>query len=259
MHAALMEKYTLDEGKVYLTGTQALVRLLLVQRRRDLAAGLNTAGFISGYRGSPMTVVDQELWRAKDQLEQHHVRFWPATNEHLAATAVWGTQGVHYFGDHTYDGVFSMWYGKGPGLDQSLDAIRQGNCYGSAPHGGVLILAGDDPAMRSTVDAYASELLFEDLMMPVLYPADIQDVFWLGLHGIALSRFSGAWVGFKLLPETIETAASIIADHEQIITTLPELAMPPGGLNSRNPDNIYEHEERLRQYKLPAEIGRAHV
>ncbi len=259
MHAALMEKYTLDEGKVYLTGTQALVRLLLVQRRRDLAAGLNTAGFISGYRGSPMTVVDQELWRAKDQLEQHHVRFWPATNEHLAATAVWGTQGVHYFGDQTYDGVFSMWYGKGPGLDQSLDAIRQGNCYGSAPHGGVLILAGDDPAMRSTVDAYASELLFEDLMMPVLYPADIQDVFWLGLHGIALSRFSGAWVGFKLLPETIETAASIIADHEQIITTLPELAMPPGGLNSRNPDNIYEHEERLRQYKLPAAAAYAHA
>ena len=183
----------------------------------------------------------------------------PATNEHLAATAVWGTQGVHYFGDHTYDGVFSMWYGKGPGLDQSLDAIRQGNCYGSAPHGGVLILAGDDPAMRSTVDAYASELLFEDLMMPVLYPADIQDVFWLGLHGIALSRFSGAWVGFKLLPETIETAASIIADHEQIITTLPELAMPPGGLNSRNPDNIYEHEERLRQYKLPAAAAYAHA
>ena len=259
MHAALMEKYTLDEGKVYLTGTQALVRLLLVQRRRDLAAGLNTAGFISGYRGSPMTVVDQELWRAKDQLEQHHVRFWPATNEHLAATAVWGTQGVHYFGDQTYDGVFSMWYGKGPGLDQSLDAIRQGNCYGSAPHGGVLILAGDDPAMRSTVDAYASELLFEDLMMPVLYPADIQDVFWLGLHGIALSRFSGAWVGFKLLPETIETAASIIADHEHVQTLLPNFSMPQGGLNSRNPDNIYEHEERLRQYKLPAAAAYAHA
>jgi indolepyruvate ferredoxin oxidoreductase len=253
----LGDKYDLDSGRIYLTGTQALVRLLLVQRRRDLMAGLNTAGFISGYRGSPMTAIDQELWRVKDQLERHHVTFWPATNEHLAATSVWGTQGVHYFGDQKYDGVFGMWYGKGPGLDQSLDAIRQGNYHGSAANGGVLILAGDDPAMRSTVDAYHSELLFEDLLMPVLYPADIQEVFQLGLHGIALSRFSGAWVGYKLLPETIETAASIEADHAKIEIIRPEFAMPEGGLNSRNPDNIYIQEARLRQYKLPAAVAYA--
>jgi len=255
--ASLTDKYTFDSGRIYLTGTQALVRLLLVQRRRDLAAGLNTAGFISGYRGSPMTVVDQELWRAQSELDRHHVKFWPGTNEHLAATSVWGTQGVHFFGDQKYDGVFAMWYGKGPGLDQSLDAIRQGNYHGSAPHGGVLILSGDDPAMRSTVDAYHSELLFEDLLMPVLYPADVQEVFLLGLHGIALSRFSGAWVGYKLIPETIETAASIRADHQHLQIRLPDFVMPPGGLNSRNPDNIYQQEARLRQFKLPAAVAYA--
>ena len=133
---SLDDKYTQDGGRVYLTGTQALVRLLLVQRRRDVAAGLNTAGFIAGYRGSPMTAMDMELWRAEEHTARHHVRFWPATNEHMAATAVWGTQQVHYFGDADYDGVYAMWYGKGPGLDQSLDAIRQGNYHGAAKHGG---------------------------------------------------------------------------------------------------------------------------
>ena len=128
----LNDKYELDSGQIYLTGTQALLRLAMVQRRRDLAAGLNTAGFISGYRGSPMTAIDVELWRAKDQIEKDHVHFWPATNEHMAATAVWGTQQVNYFDDANYDGVFSMWYGKGPGLDQSLDAVRQGNF--TVPH-----------------------------------------------------------------------------------------------------------------------------
>ena len=251
---SLEDKYTRDAGRVYLTGTQALVRLLLVQRRRDLAAGLNTAGFIAGYRGSPMTAIDMELWRAEQQTAKHQVRFWPATNEHMAATAVWGTQQVHYFGDAAYDGVYAMWYGKGPGLDQSLDAIRQGNYHGSAKHGGVLILAGDDPAMRSTVDAYHSELLFEDLLMPVLYPADIQEVFTLGLYGIELSRFSGAWVGYKLLPETIETAAAIEAGHDSILIARPEFEFPPDGVNSRAGDSWTVQENRLRGYKLPAAV-----
>ncbi len=252
---SLDDKYTADQGRVYLTGTQALVRLLLVQRRRDLAAGLNTAGFIAGYRGSPMTAIDMELWRAEQHTAKHEVRFWPATNEHMAATAVWGTQQVHYFGDADYDGVYAMWYGKGPGLDQSLDAIRQGNYHGSAKHGGVLILAGDDPAMRSTVDAYHSELLFEDLLMPVLYPADIQEVFTLGLYGIELSRFSGAWVGYKLLPETIETAASIQAGHDGIVIARPEFEFPPDGVNARPGDSWTVQENRLRGYKLPAAVA----
>jgi len=251
----LNDKYRFEEGRVYLTGTQAILRLLMIQRRRDAAAGLNTAGFISGYRGSPMTAIDVELWRAEDQIKKDHVHFWPATNEHMAATAVWGSQQATYFNDANYDGVFSMWYGKGPGLDQSLDAMRQGNYHGSARHGGVLILAGDDPAMRSTVDPYHSELLFEDLLMPVLYPADIQEVFELGLYGIALSRFCGAWVGYKLLPETIETAASIRADHDHIQIIQPEFDFPADGVSSRLQDNWTLQEIRMRQYKLPAAIA----
>ena len=251
----LDDRYALDDGRIYLTGTQALVRLLLVQRRRDRKAGLNTAGFISGYRGSPMTAIDQELWRAKDHLQTHQIHFWPAVNEHMAATALWGTQQVHYHGDALVDGVFGAWYGKGPGLDQSLDAMRQANYHGSAPHGGVLVLSGDDPAMRSTVDAYHSELLFEDLLMPVLYPADIQEVFDLGLFGIAMSRFSGAWIGYKLLPETIETAASIRAGYEQLDIVLPEFEFPADGVNSRLGDMWYHQELRLRRYKLPAAVA----
>ena len=251
----LNDKYELDSGQIYLTGTQALLRLLMVQRRRDAASGLNTAGFISGYRGSPITAIDVELWRAKSQIEKDHVHFWPGTNEHMAATAVWGTQQVNYFNDANYDGVFSMWYGKGPGLDQSLDAIRQGNFHGSAQHGGVLILAGDDPAMRSTVDPYHSELLFEDLLMPVLYPADIQEVFDLGLYGVELSRFSGAWVGYKLLPETIETAASIRAGHDHIRIVRPDFEFPADGVNSRLKDNWSFQEIRMRQFKLPAAVA----
>ena len=251
----LDDKYTLDQGRVYLTGTQALLRVLMTQRRRDLAAGLNTAGFISGYRGSPMTAIDVELWRAKQHTEANHIEFWPGTNEHMAATAVWGTQQVHYHDDANYDGVFSMWYGKGPGLDQSLDAMRQANYHGTSEHGGVLVLAGDDPAMRSTVDPYHSELLFEDLLMPVLYPADIQEVFDLGLIGIELSRFSGCWVGYKLLPETIETAASIRADHEHIKVVRPNFAFPPDGVNSRLKDMWSFQEIRMRQYKIPAAIA----
>ncbi|MFK8030141.1 MAG: indolepyruvate ferredoxin oxidoreductase family protein [Gammaproteobacteria bacterium] len=251
----LNDKYTFDSGRIYLTGSQALVRLLLVQRRRDVEAGLNTAGFMSGYRGSPMTVMDQEMWRAEALAKEHHVHFWPAVNEHMATTAVWGTQQVHYYNDANYDGVFGMWYGKGPGLDQSLDALRQANYHGSSKHGGVLILAGDDPTMTSTIEAYHSELLFEDLLMPVLYPADIQEVFDLGIYGIAMSRFSGAWVGYKLLPETIETAASIQADHDHIKIEIPEFDFPPDGVNSRPGDYWTLQESRLRQFKLPAAVA----
>ena len=251
----LDDKYTLDEGRVYLTGTQAIVRLLLAQRRRDLAAGLNTAGFISGYRGSPMTAIDQQLWRAEKHLQAHHIKFWPGLNEDLAATALWGSQQVHYYNDANYDGVFGMWYGKGPGVDRSLDAMRQGHWHGTAKHGGMLVLSGDDPNMTSTISAWHSELLFEDLLMPVLYPADIQEVFDMGLLGIALSRFSGNWIGYKLLPETIETAASIRADHPQVEIVTPEFEFPPDGVNYRPGDLWSLQERRLRRYRLPAALA----
>lgn len=251
----LDDKYEKDDGRVYLTGSQAFVRLLLVQQRRDGAAGLNTAGFISGYRGSPMTAIDEQLWRAKDHLEQHNVKFWPGINEDLAATAVWGTQQVHYWQDNNVDGVYSMWYAKGPGVDRSLDAIRQGHWHGSAKNGGVLILAGDDPQITSTISNWHSELLFEDLLMPVLYPSDIQEVFDLGLYGLAMSRFSGNWIGYKCLPETIETGASIDASHDRLDIVYPEFDFPEDGVNSRNNDTPYVQEARIRGYRLPAAVA----
>jgi indolepyruvate ferredoxin oxidoreductase len=252
---SLNDKYELESGRVYLTGTQALVRLVLIQRRRDIAAGLNTGGFVSGYRGSPMTAIDQQLWRASKQLDEHHIKFWPGTNEDLAATAVWGSQQTQHFNDSNYDGVFSFWYGKGPGVDRSLDPIRQGHWHGSSKHGGVLILSGDDPNMTSTISAWHSELLFEDLLMPVLYPADIQEVFDMGLMGIAMSRFSGNWIGYKLLPETIETAASINAAHDDLNIIVPDFDFPADGVNARQKDSWTLQESRLRHYRLPAALA----
>mgnify|MGYP000002632726 CR=1 FL=1 len=252
----LDDKYRLDSGRVYVTGQQAIVRLMLVQRLIDEKAGLNTGGFISGYRGSPMTAIDVELWRAGNAiLGEHHVKFWPGLNENLAMTSVWGTQQVGYKGDAKYDGVYAMWYGKGPGLDQTIDGLRQATLHGSAKHGGALVLCGDDPDMTSTVDPYHSELLFEDLLMPVLYPADIQDVFDLGIYGIALSRFCGSFVGYKLLPETIETAASINGDYNRIKIKYPKFVFPPDGVNARRGDDIYGMGKRARKYKLPAALA----
>ncbi|MEP4149212.1 MAG: indolepyruvate ferredoxin oxidoreductase family protein [Halioglobus sp.] len=251
----LKDRFTQHEGRIHLRGSQAMVRLMMVQRLRDEAAGLNTAGFVSGYRGSPMTAIDEELWRVEDLLEEHHTKFWPGTNEHLAMTAVWGTQQAHYYNDSNYDGVYSFWYGKGPGLDQAMDALRQGNWHGSAKHGGVLIAAGDDHNMTSTINGYSSELLFEDLFMPVLYPADIQEVLDMGLYGIALSRFCGAWVGYKLLPETIETSASIDGDINRVKIVTPDFEFPPEGVNSFLQDSVYIQEARIRNFRLPAALA----
>lgn len=252
----LEDKYRLDTGRVYVTGQQAIVRLMLVQRLIDEKAGLNTGGFISGYRGSPMTAIDMELWRAgKAILGEHHVKFWPGLNENLAMTAVWGTQRVGFQGNAKYDGVYAMWYGKGPGLDQTMDGLRQATLHGTTKNGGVLVLCGDDPDMTSTVDPYHSELLFEDLLMPVLYPADIQDVFDLGIYGIALSRFCGAYVGYKLLPETIETAASIDGDFNRIKVNIPDFEFPLGGVSARRQIDIYSMGKTTRKYKLPAALA----
>ena len=251
----LKDRFTQHEGRIHLRGSQAMVRLYMVQRLRDQAVGLNTAGFVSGYRGSPMTAIDEELWRVEDMLKEHHIHFWPGTNENLAMTSVWGSQQTNYYNDSKYDGVFSMWYGKGPGLDQAMDALRQGNWHGASRHGGVLIGVGDDPNMTSTINNYASELLFEDLLMPVLYPADIQEVLDMGLYGIALSRFSGAWVGYKLLPETIETSSSVDGDINRVQIITPDFDFPPEGVNAFLQDSVYLQEARIRNYRLPAALA----
>jgi len=210
---SLDDKYTRDSGRVFLTGTQALVRLPMMQRQRDLAAGLNTAAFVTGYRGSPLGGVDQQMARARQFLQKHHIEFQAGVNEDLAATAVWGTQQLDLFGDSNYDGVFSMWYGKGPGVDRSGDVLRHGNMAGSARHGGVLLLAGDDHTAKSSTTAHQSELTFQDLMIPVLNPAGVQEFLDLGLYGWAMSRYSGCWVGFKTIAETVDSTASVSVDR----------------------------------------------
>ena len=195
----LDDKYVREQGKVYITGSQALVRLPLMQIARDRLAGLSTACFISGYRGSPLHNLDKELWRAKQLLGPYPVHFQPAVNEDLAATSAWGTQQAALFADAKHDGVFALWYGKGPGLDRSLDPMRHANLSGTSKHGGVLAIVGDDHGMMSSDVPANSEPTFIDLMMPMLYPGNVAELIELGLYGIALSRFSGAWVGFKAI------------------------------------------------------------
>jgi indolepyruvate ferredoxin oxidoreductase len=250
----LDDKYALDRGRIYLTGIQALVRLPLMQRRRDRAAGLDTAGFISGYRGSPLGGLDQNLWQARRHLADHHVRFQPGINEDLAATAVWGTQQVGLFPGARYAGVFALWYGKGPGVDRTGDVFKHANATGTAPHGGVLVVAGDDHAAKSSTLPHQSEYGLIDASIPVLNPAGVQDILDLGLYGWALSRYSGCWVGLKAIAETMDNSASVHVEPERVEIVLPaDFALPPGGLNIRWPDhNALELERRLREWKLPA-------
>ncbi len=254
----LEDKYALESGRVYLTGTQALVRLPMMQRRRDLAAGLNTAGFISGYRGSPLGGFDQGLARARSFLDRHHIRFQPAVNEELAATAVWGSQQVNLWAGSRYDGVFGLWYGKGPGVDRAGDAFKHANFAGTARHGGVLALAGDDHACKSSTVPHQSEHAFAAAMMPVLAPANVQDILDLGLHGWALSRYSGCWVGFKCVGETVDSSASVEVGPDRAPIVLPDdFVLPPGGLNIRWPDPPLVQEERLMRHKLYAALAYA--
>jgi len=173
--ASLEDKYTLERGRVFLTGTQALIRLMMLQRERDLRAGLNTAGFISGYRGSPLGGLDQALWRAQPHLASHHIKFQPGVNEDLAATAIWGTQQVGMYPGANYDGVYSMWYGKGPGVDRCGDVFKHANAAGTSKHGGVLALAGDDHAAKSSTLPHQSEHIFKACLIPHLNPANLQD------------------------------------------------------------------------------------
>ncbi|AXI43218.1 indolepyruvate ferredoxin oxidoreductase family protein [Sulfitobacter sp. SK011] len=228
----LKDRYALDQGRVFMTGTQALARIMLDQARRDRSAGLNTGGFVSGYRGSPLGGLDQELWRISDQLEKAGIKFLPAVNEDLGATAVLGAQQAHLDPQAQVDGVFSMWYGKGPGVDRSGDALKHGNAYGSAPKGGALVVAGDDHGCVSSSMPHQSDVAFMAWFMPTLNPASVAEYQSFGEYGFALSRFSGTWVGFKAISETVESGASVDLSPDRVFHT-PDYTPPTGGLHIR--------------------------
>jgi indolepyruvate ferredoxin oxidoreductase len=252
----LDDKYTLESGRVYLTGMQALTLLPMLQRRRDLAAGLNTAGYISGYRGSPLGAYDLALWQAKKFLDAHHIVFQPGVNEELAATALWGTQQIGLAPGAKYDGVFGIWYGKGPGVDRCGDVFKHANGAGSAKFGGVIAIAGDDHAARSSTVAHQSEQAFVAAAMPILAPSSVQDYLDLGLHGWALSRYSGCWIGFKAVADTVESSAAVEIDPARVTIAIPsDYALPADGLNIRWPDEKLIVEARLLETKLAAALA----
>ncbi|MBA1155772.1 indolepyruvate ferredoxin oxidoreductase family protein [Microvirga mediterraneensis] len=252
----LDDKYDLSKDHVFITGTQAVVRMLLMQRERDRLAGLSTAGFVSGYRGSPIGGLDQNLWRARKWLDASNIVFQPGLNEELAATAVWGTQQAEIRGDGKYDGVFGLWYGKGPGVDRSGDVFRHANMAGSSRHGGVLALMGDDHTAESSTVAHQSEFHFVDVMIPILNPAGVQEILDYGLYGYAMSRFCGTWVAFKCVKDNIESTASVDSSLDRVKIVIPDdFTMPPGGLNIRNRDGVLDQEARLQDFKRDAMLA----
>ena len=251
----LDDKYELDSGRVFLTGAQAFVRLLMLQRQRDKAAGLNTGGFVSGYRGSPLGALDLSLWKAKPFLDRANIKFQPGLNEDLAATAIWGTQQVNLYPDAKVDGVFAMWYGKGPGVDRCGDVFKHANFAGTSKHGGVLVLAGDDHAAKSSTLPHQSDHQFSAAMIPVLYPSSVQEILDLGLHGWAMSRYSGCWVGFKCVADTVESSASVSIDPERVKIVVPDdFPLPIDGVSIRWPDAFLATEARMQDYKIYAAL-----
>jgi indolepyruvate ferredoxin oxidoreductase len=245
----LSDRYDRECGRVFLTGLQAIVRILLDQAKRDHTAGLDTAGFVSGYRGSPLGGVDLELWRIKERLKAERIEFLPAVNEDLAATAVLGSQQVETQPDRRVKGVFGLWYGKGPGVDRSGDALKHGNAYGSSPHGGVLVVAGDDHGCVSSSMPHQSDVAFMSWFMPTLHPASVAEYLEFGEYGYALSRFSGMWVGFKAISEIVESGASVEQRPPRQFVQ-PDFTPPPGGLHYRWPDLPGPQiEERLEAKK----------
>ena len=253
----LDDKYTLAAGRAFMSGVQALVRLPMLQRQRDLGAGINTAGFISGYRGSPLGGYDQALWAAKKHLSAQHIVFQPGVNEELAATAVWGTQQLAlYPKEAKYDGVFGIWYGKGPGVDRCSDVFKHANMAGTSRHGGVIAIAGDDHVSKSSTAPHQSDHIFKACGLPVFFPSGVQDILDMGLHAIAMSRFSGVWSGMKTIQEVVESSSSVVVDPERVKIVVPEdFAMPPGGLHIRWPDPPLEQEARLMDYKWYAALA----
>ena len=250
---SLEDKYTLDQARAYMTGVEALVRLPMLQHQRDAARGLNTAGFVSGYRGSPLGGVDQAMWRAQDYLKRHQIHFQPGINEDLAATAVWGSQQTNLFSGARYDGVFGLWYGKGPGVDRSMDVLKHANAFGTSRFGGVLAVAGDDHACKSSTLPHQSEHMFIGASIPVLAPADVQEVLDLGIYGWELSRYCGCWVGFKAITENMDSAISADINPGRVSIQIPEtFNLPTDGVHARWPDSPMEQEKRLNKYKIYA-------
>ncbi|MDN5926239.1 MAG: indolepyruvate ferredoxin oxidoreductase family protein [Hyphomicrobiales bacterium] len=249
---ALDDKYDLAKERIFISGSQAIVRMLLMQRERDRRAGLNTAGFISGYRGSPLGGLDQQLWKAKKQLSAADIVFQPGINEELAATAAWGSQQTELLGEGKYDGVFALWYGKGPGVDRSGDVFRHANLAGTSPHGGVLALMGDDHTAESSTTAHSSEFAFVDAMIPIFNPAGVQEMVDYGIYGYALSRFAGMWSAMKCVKDNIESTASVDVSLDRLAVTLPEIDMPHGGLSVRHEIDMLGQEERLYEHKRRA-------
>jgi indolepyruvate ferredoxin oxidoreductase len=255
-HVTLDDKYDLAESRVFVTGYQALVRLCLMQRERDRRAGLNTAGFVTGYRGSPLGGLDQQFTRAQSFLDASHIHFQPGINEDLAATALWGAQQAELQGEGKYDGVFGMWYGKGPGVDRSGDVLRHANLAGTSRHGGVLAVSGDDHTAESSTTAHQSEFRFVDVMIPVLNPASIQEIIDYGLYGWAMSRFTGAWVAMKTMHDTVESTAVVDGSPDRVKIVIPtDFQMPDGGLNIRLRDSVLTQEARLHDFKRDAMLA----
>ncbi len=254
---SLDDKYTQTQGRAFMSGVQALVRLPMLQRQRDAAAGLNTAGFISGYRGSPLGGYDQALVAARKHLEAQHIVFQPGVNEELAATAVWGTKQLElYPKSKQYDGVFGIWYGKGPGVDRSSDVFKHANMAGTAPHGGVVAVAGDDHVSKSSTAAHQSDHIFKACGLPVFFPSDVQGILDMGLHAIALSRFSGVWAGMKTIQEVVESSSSVDVSLDRVKIVMPEdFAMPAGGVHIRWPDAPLDQEARLMDTKWYAALA----
>jgi len=261
-NVSLDDKYALETGRVFITGTQALVRLPMMQRRRDLAAGLDTACYVTGYRGSPVGGLDQAIWQAGHFIDENRIHLQPGVNEEIAATAAWGSQQSDLFGDFRCDGVFAMWYAKGPGVDRAGDALKHSNLAGTARTGGVLALAGDDHTCKSSTTAHQSEFALVDAAIPILHPAGVQEFIDYGLYGWAMSRFSGCWTAMKLVAETTEASAAVDIDPARVAIRLPQdVADPPGGRNIQWPSAPFaqvqalEQEKRLHEFKLPAAVA----
>ena len=257
-NVTLDDKYDLTQSRVFVTGYQALIRASLMQQERDRLAGLNTAGYVSGYRGSPLGGLDQQFMRAKPHLDKHNVLFQTGLNEDLAATAIWGTQQAELRGEGKYDGVFGMWYGKGPGVDRTGDVFRHANFAGSSKNGGVLALMGDDHTAESSTTAHQSEFHFVDVMIPILNPAGVQEIIDYALYGWAMSRYCGSWAALKCMHETVESTAVVDGALDRVKIVIPgddEFKMPPGGLNIRLVDGILEMEARLHDYKRDAMLA----
>ena len=255
---SLDDKYSLSHGRVFITGVQALARLPMLQHEADRVAGLNTAGYVSGYRGSPLGGLDTALHEAQAHLAAHDIRFQPGVNEDLAATAVWGTQQLHLMPGAKRDGIFAMWYGKGPGVDRSADVFKHANHAGTSPHGGVLVVAGDDHAARSSAVAHQSEHIFSACGIPVLAPAGVQEILDFGLHGWAMSRYAGLWVGLKLSADIVESSATVEIDATRVRPRMPaDYTLPPEGVHIRWPDPQAAQELRMQATKIYAAVAYA--